>query len=350
MAYDIAFYPGDGIGPEVLAAGRAVIEAAAPGVVEFHHIAWNARLVAETGLAAPEDALDILMPFDAIYLGAVGDPGIAPDHVTLRPLLEMRRGFRQYACVRPAVLYPGVVSPLAGHVPYGINMTVVRENTEGEYSDFGGRHSVSDGEEVALQVNFFSRTGIDRVVRFAFELAGRSERRRLTSITKSNAQRHSMVFWDEVVAGVSGEFPDVNVERMLVDAAAMNFVRRPQDFDVVVASNLFGDILTDLAAVIVGGMGFAPSANINPERRYPSMFEPVHGSAPDIAGRGIANPVAAVLAGAMMMEFIGEAGAAAAIRQAVAAHLEDGSVATPDRGGSGTSAEVTEDIVRRLDV
>ena len=348
MAYRIAYYPGDGIGPEVLQAGRAVIEAALPGLFEFEEIPWNARLAAETGRAAPEDMLEVLRSFDAIYLGAVGDPRLAPDHLTLAPLLEMRKGFRQYACVRPVVLYPGVRSPLAGKGPFSIRMTVIRENTEGEYTDAGGRHVVREGEEVALQVSLFTRTGIERVVRYAFREAMRYERRRLCSVTKSNAQRYGMVFWDEVTAEVAAEFPEVRLERMLVDAAAMNFVRRPEEFDVVVASNLFGDILTDLAAVIVGGMGFAPSGNINPEREFPSMFEPVHGSAPDIAGRGIANPVAAVLAGAMMVEFLGEAAGAEAIRKAVAEHLADGAVATPDRGGSHTSREVTADIVRRL--
>lgn len=348
MAHTIAYYPGDGIGPEVLGAGRKVLEAVLPGALEFENIPWNAHLAEATGSAAPEDMLDLLRPFDAIYLGAVGDPRIAPDHVTLTPILKMRKGFRQYACVRPAVLYPGVESPLTGKVPFCINMTVIRENTEGEYADLGGRHAVDKGEEIAVQTSLFSRTGIERVTRFAFRETMKYERKRLCSVTKSNAQRHGMVFWDEVVESVAAGFPEVRVQRMLVDAAAMNFVRRPEEFDVVVASNLFGDILTDLAAVIVGGMGFAPSANINPEREFPSMFEPVHGSAPDISDKGIANPIASILAGAMMLEFLGEEDAAEAVRKAVSGHLADGAVATPDRGGSASSGEVTEDIVKRL--
>jgi tartrate dehydrogenase/decarboxylase/D-malate dehydrogenase len=348
MPLNIAFYPGDGIGPEVLGEARQVIETAAPGLVHFEHIPWNAGLVKQTGAAAPSDMLDILRPFDAIFLGAVGDPRIAPDHITLRPLLNIRQGFRQYACVRPAVLYPGVRCPIAGQAPYSINMTVIRENTEGEYADVGGRLSVEEGEDVAVQVNLFTRTGTERVVRYAFRLASETARRKLTSATKSNAQRYSMVFWDEVVNAVAKDFPQVTVQRMLADSAAMNFVLRPQDFDVVVASNLFGDILTDLAAAVVGGLGFAPSANVNPEREFPSMFEPVHGSAPDIAGKSIANPIASILAGAMMLDFLGHQPVAQVIKDAVAAHLTDGSVATPDRGGCNTSAEVTRDIIQRI--
>jgi tartrate dehydrogenase/decarboxylase/D-malate dehydrogenase len=295
----------------------------------------------------PAGALDTLREFDAIYLGAVGDPGV-PDHVTLHGMLfPIRRDFDQYVNLRPAYLFPGAPTPLRDKAPGSIDMLVVRENTEGEYADVGGRLARGGRAAVAVQANVFTWEGTERVVRYAFE-AARKRRRHLTSVTKSNALAHSMVFWDEVVRCVAREYPDVTTRSMLVDAACMNVVRKPEDFDVVVASNLFGDILTDLSAAIVGGMGLAPAANLNPSRQYPSMFEPVHGSAPDIAGKGIVNPIAAILTGAMMLDFLGARRAAGRIRKAVGAVLAAGATRTPDLGGASRTREVTEAVLGAL--
>ena len=285
----------------------------------------------------------------AIFFGAVGDPGIQ-DNVTLNGLLlPIRRGFDQYACVRPAVLYPGVRCPLAGKQPGDIDFVVVRENTEGEYAQVGGVLYTGSAHEVAVQSSMFTRHGTERVIRFAFDLARRRNRKRLlTSVTKSNAQGFSMAFWDRVFADVAREYPDIRTESLLVDAACMDLVRRPETFDVIVASNLFGDILTDLSAAITGSLGLAPSANLNPDRTFPSMFEPVHGSAPDIAGKGIANPMAAMLAGAMMLEFLGQPDAATALEQAVIGVLAEGKVVSRDLGGAAGTAEVTEAVLGRL--
>jgi tartrate dehydrogenase/decarboxylase/D-malate dehydrogenase len=269
-----------------------------------------------------------------------------PDHVTLHGLLlPIRRGFDQYACVRPARCFPGVPSPLARQP--AIDLVVVRENTEGEYADVGGRVYGDTADEVVVQAGVFTRRGTERVIRFAFDLA-RQRQRRVTSITKSNAQGHSMTFWDRVFHAVSRDCPDVATESLLVDAACMDLVRRPDHFDVIVASNLFGDILTDLSAAVTGGMGLAPSANLNPARTAPSMFEPVHGSAPDIAGRGVANPIATVLAGAMMIDFLGEREAAHAIRAGVEAVLRAGDARTPDLGGQSTTCDVVEALLNCL--
>jgi tartrate dehydrogenase/decarboxylase/D-malate dehydrogenase len=295
----------------------------------------------------PADALDTLREFDAIYLGAVGDPGI-PDHVTLHGLLfPIRRDFDQYVNLRPAMLLPGAPTPLRDKAPGSIDMLVIRENTEGEYADVGGRLSRGGRAAVAIQANVFTWEGTERVIRFAFE-AARKRRGHLTSVTKSNALAHSMVFWDEVFGSMARQYPDVRTRSMLVDAACMHFVRRPEDFDVVVASNLFGDILTDLSAAIVGGMGLAPAANLNPTRKYPSMFEPVHGSAPDIAGKGIVNPIAAILTAAMMLDFLGARRAAARIQQAVSAVLAAGTARTPDLGGRSKTRQVTEAVLAAL--
>src|SRR5919112_4701552 len=318
--YRIAVIPGDGIGNEVTpAAMRALDAALRPNGAQFawESFPWGSAHYAEHGRMMPPDALDRLRPFDAIFFGAVGDPRIQ-DNVTLNGLLlPIRRGFDQYACVRPAVLYPGVRGPLAGRAPGEIDFVVVRENTEGEYAQIGGM--VQGGShEVAIQSAVFTRHGTERVIRFAFDLAQRRGRkRRLTSVTKSNAQGFSMAFWDRVFGEVARDYPDVRTESLLVDAACMDLVRRPETFDVIVASNLFGDILTDLSAAITGSLGLAPSANLNPDRRYPSMFEPVHGSAPDIAGKGVANPMAAMLAGVMMLEFLEQPAAAKTLEHAV---------------------------------
>ncbi len=349
--YCIAVIPGDGIGPEVVEAGVTVLRETAKLQADLHLtfslFPWGSAYYREHGRMMPEDALDTLRGYAAIYLGAVGDPRL-PDHVTLHGLLlPIRRTFDQYVCLRPAYLYPGVRSPLADKAPGSIDMVVIRENTEGEYADAGGRLYIGTPAEVALQTAIYTRPGVERVIRYAFELA-RTRRRKLTSVTKSNAQRFSSVLWDEVFRLIASEYPDVEVHSLLVDAACMHFVVRPETFDVVVASNLFGDILTDLAAAVVGSMGLAPSANLDPLRRYPSMFEPVHGSAPDIAGKGIANPLAAILAAAMMLEFLGEAAAAARIQTAVAAVLAEGAVRTPDMGGRATTGEMTDAVIRRL--
>jgi tartrate dehydrogenase/decarboxylase/D-malate dehydrogenase len=350
--YRIAVIAGDGIGQEVTPAAIAVLEAAARRAgfgFEWQEFPWGSQYYFDHAHMMPDDALDRLRPFDAILFGAVGDPRIQ-DNITLNGLLlPIRRGFDQYACVRPAVLYPGVRSPLAGRNGGDIDFVVIRENTEGEYSQVGGSAHRDGPYEVAIQSAVFTRHGTERVIRFAFDLARRRNKKRLvTSVTKSNAQGFSMAFWDRVFADVAREYPDVRTESLLVDAACMDLVRRPVDFDVIVASNLFGDILTDLSAAITGSLGLAPSANLNPARTHPSMFEPVHGSAPDIAGKGIANPLATMLAGAMMLDFLEETAAAAAVDQAVRAVLAERRVLTPDLGGSATTQAVTDEVASRL--
>jgi tartrate dehydrogenase/decarboxylase/D-malate dehydrogenase len=349
--FRIAVIPGDGIGPEVVDSAIPVLETAgARAGVRFGWQAfpWGSEHYFAHGRMMPADALDRLRPFDAIYFGAVGDPRLQ-DNVTLDGLLlPIRRGFDQYACVRPAVLYQGVRCPLAGKQPGDIDFVVVRENTEGEYAQIGGVLYPGGPHEVAVQSAMFTRHGTERVIRFAFELARRRNGKRfVTSVTKSNAQGFSMAFWDRVFADVAREYPDIRTSSLLVDAACMDCVRRPESFDVVVASNLFGDILTDLSAAITGSLGLAPSANLNPARTAPSMFEPVHGSAPDIAGRGVANPMAAMLAGAMMLDFLGEAEAARSIEQGVRAVLAEGHV-TPDLGGAGTTRSVSDAVMASL--
>lgn len=352
--YRIAVIAGDGVGPEVVKEGLKVMKAAqsrlsSARALEFEELAWGTEHYLRTGAMMPKDALQILGSFDAIYLGAIGDPRL-PDAVTLHGLiLPIRRAFDQYACVRPAYLYPGISSPLANKAPGSIDMIVIRENTEGEYSDVGGRIYPGSAHEVAIQAGVFTRHGTERIIRYAFDLTLQPGRRKkVTSITKSNAQRHAMVFWDEVFRSVALDYPEVQAESQLVDAACMNFVRKPESFDVVVASNLFGDILTDLGAIIVGGMGMAPSANIDPSKTHPSMFEPVHGSAPDIAGKGLANPLAAILSAAMMLEFLGEAESASLIRKAVAENLAQGRARTADLGGSASTGQVGDDLVALL--
>ena len=350
--YSIAVIPGDGIGQEVVPAATTVLEAvAARGGFRFEwaHFDWGSQRYFDHGQMMPADAIAQLQPFNAIFFGAVGDPRIQ-DNVTLNGLLlPIRRAFDQYACVRPAVLYPGVRCPLAGKAPGSIDFIVVRENTEGEYAQVGGILYPGGAHGVAIQSAVFTRHGTERVIRFAFDLARRRAKKHLvTSVTKSNAQGFSMAFWDVVFAEVAREYPDIRTESLLVDAACMDLVRRPETFDVIVASNLFGDILTDLSAAITGSLGLAPSANLNPSRAFPSMFEPVHGSAPDIVGRGIANPMAQMLSGVMMLEFLREDAAASALETAVLAVLAAGRDVTPDLGGTGTTASVTESVLARL--
>lgn len=344
----VAVIPGDGVGREVVPVGVRVLEAVADGfALDFHELPWGSGFYREAGRMMPEDALETLRGFDAIYLGAVGSPEV-PDHVTLWGLLlPIRQRFDQYVNLRPVKLFPGVRCPLAGKGPEHIDMVCVRENSEGEYSGVGGRVHAGLPQEVALQVDVFTRTGVERISRYAFELA-RRRRGRLASITKSNASPYSYVLWDEVVAEVACDYPDVALERLLVDAAAALFVTQPERFDVVVASNLFADILTDIGAVIQGSMGLAASANVNPEGGCPGMFEPVHGSAPDIAGKGIANPIGAVWAGALMLEDLGEQAAADRVMGAVAAVLEAGEAVTPDLGGRATTEDTAQALLHAL--
>lgn len=350
--FTIAVIAGDGVGAEVIPEGKRVLEAAGKKhdvTFAFQDFDWGAGHFLRWGRMMPAGAIDLLQPCDAIYLGAVGHPQI-PDHTTLNGLLlPIRRSFDQYANVRPAYLYPGVPSPLAGRNGGDIDMLVVRENTEGEYAQVGGFVYQHQPEEVAVQTAVFTRRGIERIVRFAFEMAvKRNKKKRVTSVTKSNAQGYGMVLWDRVFADVAAGYPDIQTESLLVDAAAMNFVRRPESFDVVVASNLFGDILSDLAAGIIGSMGLAASANLDPERRFPSMFEPVHGSAPDIAGKGVVNPLAAILTAALMLDHLELPEAAREVEGAVAAVLAGGKVRTPDLGGTNRTEEVTAAVLEKL--
>ena len=348
--HQIAVIAGDGIGQEVSARryqGAPRRAETVPGLqLEFEAFPWGSDYYREHGEMMPESGLKTLAEFDAIYFGAVGDPPHLPDHISLNGLiLPIRKSFQQYACIRPAKLLPGAPCPLAGKTPADIDFVVLRENTEGEYSDAGGWVHRGTPHEMAIQTAIFTRTGCERIMRYAFELARkRNKKKHVTSVTKSNAQKYGMVFWDTVFQEVAAEYPDITTDMNLVDAAAMNFVRRPEAFDVLVASNLFADILTDLGAVIMGGMGFAPSANLNPERTYPSMFESVHGSAPDIKGQGIANPLATVWAGQMMLDFLGEQEAAERVLTALATHVQDGKVQTPDLGGSNSTSEVSENL------
>jgi tartrate dehydrogenase/decarboxylase/D-malate dehydrogenase len=350
--FTIAVIAGDGVGTEVIPQGKRVLEQIGRKHrvnFAFQDFDWGAEHYFRWGRMMPAGAIDLLQPCDAIYLGAVGHPEI-PDHTTLNGLLlPIRRAFDQYANVRPAYLYPGVCSPLAGRKGGEIDFVVVRENTEGEYAQVGGFVYQHQPEEVAVQTSIFTRRGIERVVKVAFELAAkRNRKKRVTSITKSNAQGFSMVLWDRTFQEVAAQFPDIETESLLVDAAAMNFVRRPESFDVVVGSNLFADILSDLAAAIIGSMGLAASANLDPQRRFPSMFEPVHGSAPDIAGKGVVNPLAAILTAGMMLEHLQMTAAAQELEAAVAAVLAEGKVRTPDLGGSNRTEEVTNAVLARL--
>ncbi len=344
----IALYPGDGIGPEVTDAAVAVLRAVEGPDAGFRldctRFPWGAAWHARHGVVAPPDFLEQLRTFDAIFLGALGWPAALPDHVALRPLIAMRQGFDQFACVRPARSFAGVPGPLAGSP--AVDLVVVRENSEGEYCDVGGRFHAGAAEEFAVQSALHTRRGVERALRFGFELA-RRRRRRLTMATKSNAQRHAFTLWEEVLAALAREFPDVATDRQHIDALAMNFVRRPGWFDVVVASNLFGDILTDLSGAISGGLGLNPSANLDPSSRHPSLFEPVHGSAPDLAGRGVANPSGAILAAALMLDWLGETAAARRLEAAVTRTLAAGH-ATPDLGGALRTTAFTTAVVAAL--
>lgn len=350
--FQIAVVPGDGIGQEVVPPALDVLRRA--GEIfslrfDFVTYDWGADYYFRHGMMMPPNALELLEPSAAILLGAVGHVDI-PDNVTLNGLLlPIRRGFDQFANVRPAILYAGVQSPLSGYKAGDIDMVIVRENTEGEYAQIGGFLYHHQPEEVAVQASVFTRRGCERVIRYAFELAReRGGRKRVCSVTKSNAQGYSMVLWDRTFHIVAKDYPDIQTESLLVDAAAMNFVRRPHTFDVVVASNLFGDILSDLSAMVAGSIGLAASANLDPTRRYPSMFEPVHGTAPDICGKGIANPMAAIFSAAMMLDHLGEPEAARAVNRAVCDVLAQAKTRTPDLGGGSTTAEVRDAILAKL--
>lgn len=348
--FQIAVFPGDGIGVDVTREAvrvlRALQELRGDFRLEETELDWGVERHAREGAIAPDNFLEVLRPFDAILLGAMGWPERLPDHVTLAPLVQIRQAFDQYACVRPSRLYPGVPSVLAGKGPDEIDLVVLRENSEGEYIDNGGRFRRGQPDEVAVQTALHTRKGVERILRYGFDLAAR-RRKKLTMVTKSNAQRFAYVLWDEILDELAPEFPDIEIDKQHCDAAVMNLVRRPEAFDVVVASNLFGDLLTDLGGVIGGGLGLAPSTNTNPSKAFPSMFEPVHGSAPDIAGQGIANPVAAILSAALMLDHLNLAAAAEQIRSAVARTLEAGQH-TPDLGGALTTEQMGQRIVAAL--
>ena len=343
--------PGDGIGHEVIPAGIDVLQRATRDggmALEFVEFPWGCDFYRRTGRMMDADALDVLASFDAIYLGAVGDPAV-PDHVSIWELiLPIRQRFDQYVNLRPMRLLPGIRSPLAGRGATDIDMVCVRENSEGEYAGIGGRLHKGAPDEIAEQTSVFTRRGVERIARFAFDLALRRSRRRLASATKSNAMQHTMVLWDEVVESVAADYPNVEWRKYHVDALAARMVTDPGSLDVIVASNLFGDILTDLGAAVSGSLGVAPGANIDPERRHPSMFEPIHGSAPDIAGRGIANPIGAIWAGAMMLDHLGEMTAHDRIVRAIERVVGEGGPRTPDLGGRATTVEVTRAIVEAV--
>ena len=349
--YRIALIPGDGIGTEVVPEGVRVLEAAARRfgfTLECKSFDWSCAVYQKTGRMMPEDGLDQLRAFDAIYLGAVGFPGV-PDHVSLWGLLiPIRRVFDQYVNLRPVRLLKGVPTPLAGRKPGDIDFFVVRENSEGEYSEIGGRLFAGTEREMVIQESIFSRKGVDRILEYAFKLAQKRPKKHLTSATKSNGIIHTMPYWDERVKAMAANFPDVKVDQFHVDILTAHFVRHPDWFDVVVGSNLFGDILSDLGPAVTGTIGIAPSGNINPERLHPSMFEPVHGSAPDIAGKGIANPIGQIWSGAMMLEHLGEAEAAAAIVRAIETVVADSGALTPDMGGKASTSELGKTIAAAL--
>jgi tartrate dehydrogenase/decarboxylase/D-malate dehydrogenase len=344
--YRIAAIPGDGIGNEVIPAGIEVLKHLAEGFrLEFETFDWSSQRYLGTRAYIPDGGLAELKKFDAIFFGAVGAPDV-PDHISLWGLrLPICQGFDQYANVRPARVLPGVTSVLSNSNL--IDWVIVRENTEGEYSGSGGRVHTGLPEEVATETSVFTRKGVERVHRFAFELARKRPRRQLTLVTKSNAQRHGMVLWDEIFFEISKNYPDVKTDRILVDAVTTRMVLKPGSLDTIVASNLHADILSDLAAALSGSLGIAPTANLNPERRFPSMFEPIHGSAFDITGKGIANPIATFWTASMMLEHLGEPKAAARLMKAIEA-VTAKKVFTPDLGGTARTKDVTQAVIAAL--
>ncbi len=350
--YRVAVIPGDGVGKEVVPAGVEVLEAVAErdGGFEwtFDRFDWGSDLYRATGRLMPPDGLDQIRGSDAIYFGAVGSPDV-PDHISLWGLrLAICQPFDQYANVRPARVLPGIVSPLRAVSGPELDWVIVRENSEGEYAGAGGRVHRGLPSEVATDVTIMTRPGVERIFRFAFALARSRPRKLLTIVTKSNAQRHAMVMWDEIGAEIAREFAEVAWDRMLVDAMTMRMTLRPGSLDTIVASNLHADILSDLAAALAGSLGIAPTANLNPERRFPSMFEPIHGSAFDIAGKGIANPIGSFWTGAMMLEHLGEKAAADRLMRSIERATADSSLHTPDLGGTATTRAVTDAVIAAI--
>lgn len=344
--YRIATIPGDGIGKEVVPAGRQVLEAIAAASqsfrFEFEDFGWGGDWYRQHGVMMPADGLEALRGKDAILFGSAGDPHI-PDHVTLWGLrLKICQGFDQYANVRPTRILPGIQTPLANCKPGDLDWVIVRENSEGEYSGLGGRAHQGHPIEVASDVSIMTRAGVERVIRFAFKLAQSRPRKQLTVITKSNAQRHAMVMWDEIALQVSKDFPDVRWDKELVDASTARMINRPASLDTIVATNLHADILSDLAAALAGSLGIAPTANLDPERRYPSMFEPIHGSAFDIMGQGVANPIGTFWSIVMMLEHLGENEAAASLMKVIERITATPTLHTRDLGGRATTAQVTQ--------
>ncbi len=349
--YSIAAIPADGIGPEVISAGVNVLQALAKrqGDIAFdvQTFEWGSDYYKAHGGMMPEDGLAQLKNFDAIYFGAVGAPDV-PDHITLWGLrLPICQGFDQYANVRPTKILPGIQSPLRKAGPGTLDWVIVRENSEGEYSGHGGRAHKGLPEEVGTEVAIFTRTGVTRIMRYAFKLAQSRPRKLLTVVTKSNAQRHGMVMWDEIAAEVAREFPDVSWDKMLVDAMTVRMTLHPESLDTIVATNLHADILSDLAGALAGSLGVAPTGNIDPERRFPSMFEPIHGSAFDITGKGIANPIASFWTAAQMLDHLGESGAAERLMAAVG-KVSAAGIMTPDVGGTANTLDVTNAVIRAI--
>ena len=350
VMHKIAVIAGDGIGKEVIPAGMAVLEAAAKGrnaALTFTELPWGCEYYLKQHRMLDEDGFERLAGFDAIYLGALGFPGV-PDGVSAGLILAIRQRFDQYVNLRPMRLLPGLTSPLANRGAADIDMVCVRENSEGEYSGVGGRIHVGTAREVAQQVGVFTRHGIERIVRYAFELASTRPRKMLASATKSNALTHSMVLWDEVAEGVRRDFPSIDYRKYHVDALAARMITHPRTLDVLVTSNLFGDILTDIGSAISGSLGIAPGANINPTRKFPSMFEPIHGSAPDIAGKGIANPIGAIWAGALMLDHLGHRDVHDRVISAIERVVAGGTIRTPDLGGTATTKQMADAIVQEV--
>ncbi|WP_417507955.1 tartrate dehydrogenase [Marinomonas gallaica] len=346
--FNIATIPGDGIGQEVIPVGVEALQIACAkyGIkLNFTEFDWSCETYHKTGKMMPDDGIEQLKAFDAIYLGAVGYPGV-PDHVSLWGLLlPIRREFEQYVNLRPVRLFEGVTCPLAGKQPGDIDFYVVRENVEGEYSNIGGIQFEGTDDEIVVQQSIFTRKGTDRILRYAFELANSRPRKQLASATKSNGLFHSMPYWDARVETMSENYPEVSVEKYHIDIFTANLVKKPEHYDVIVGSNLFGDILSDLGPACTGTIAIAPSANINPEKDYPSMFEPVHGSAPDIAGKGIANPIGTVWAGAMMMQHLGCDQVHDILLKAIEELLRQGECLTPDMGGNATTISMGQTLV-----
>jgi len=349
---DIAVIPGDGIGPEVTNEGIKVlrtVEKLFPFEINLTKYNWGSEYYLRNQKLYPDDAFETLKKFDAIYLGAVGDPRV-PDNISVKLVIDFRFAYDQYINLRPVKGYEGAPSYLKKFEPKDIDFYVVRENTEGEYINAGGRIKKGTEDEVAIQTGIFTRKGTERVMKYAFELAlkrnkaGKTNEAKVTSCTKSNALGYSMVFWDDIFKKVSQKYPTVKTNKAMIDAITMWMIKNPQDFDVIVASNLFGDIITDLASVLQGGMGFAAGGNINPERKYPSMFEPIHGSAPKYTGKNIVNPIAAILAMKMLLEFCGEESAADLVEKSISKVLKDGDVKTKDMGGNASTSEMGDAV------